>query len=161
MERQIGKALTDAYYTRSKNIVKKCEELVKKTGANVNFECTPPWVNGRARSFSNMVKPAGASTPIQRTPMAVATQSPLHNTPRKRLMGKNASKGAVAPPKKKRKVNNADICAKCGIVWDTEEDNLLDTHWVQCAKLCKYWVHTSCCNIYYPQTKAGEAALDK
>ena len=28
-------------------------------------------------------------------------------------------------------------------------------------KLCKYWVHTKCCNIIYPPTNAGEGAWNE
>ena len=28
-------------------------------------------------------------------------------------------------------------------------------------KLCKYWVHTKCCNIIYPPTNAGEVAWNE
>ena len=67
-----------------------------------------------------------------------------------------------APKKKKIKKKKMEPCVQNVVFNGTMKRR---KNWIcigySAQKLCKYWVHTKCCNIIYPPTNAGEVAWNE
>ncbi|CAC5359315.1 NFXL1 [Mytilus coruscus] len=158
-----GRSRGDAYYTRTKTLLKKALELHTSTGAHVKVIVIPTWHNGKSKAFESTNFPelvavddhlqeteAGPGQEQQADALLAITASPVKEP----LPLAEVNQNTVTHAAKK------DKCGICSIVYGSDADFL--SHWVQCShKNCSWWVHCRCLCIYYPTTEAGLKALNK
>ena len=161
-ERRTGRDLRDAYYHRSKYLLKKAQELESITGCIVNLEITPTWEKGVKKCYhSKGYEPDfNLSTVSSQSHFDTSTDDVTHKTPEKKRKSKKEESANL---------NSANVCRICGIVWESIQDEESDSFWIGCAgKSCKckrdchheynWWVHNRCAHIFY-NTDFGERNL--
>ncbi|VDI15864.1 Hypothetical predicted protein [Mytilus galloprovincialis] len=153
-----GRSRGDAYYIRTKTLLKKASELHTSTGAHVKVIVIPTWHNGKSKAFesTNFPELVAVDDHTQETEAEpgqqadAITASPIKEP----LPLAEVNTNTVTQAAKK------DKCGICSIVYNSDADFL--SHWVQCShKSCSWWVHCRCLCIYYPTTAAGLKALNK
>ena len=156
--------MRDAYYPRSKYLLKKAAELESITGCIVNLQITPTWEKGVKKSYHTKDHEVDfrCDKEAEQQCFDTSTGNITHEIPKKRQQKE----------KEQDIVNSENVCRVCGIAWESPEDQESDWFWIGCAgKTCKckpatackhecdWWVHNRFAHIYYENSDAGETAM--
>ena len=161
-QRRKDRDLHDAYYHRSKYLLKKAKELEEITVCIVNLQITPTWEKGVQKSYHT----EGHQIDFDRN--RDLNTSRAFDTSTADITHETQKKQHKIKPKPK---DSENICRICRIVWESKEDQESDSFWIGCVGKgckckkksnheCNWWVHNRCGNIYYENTDAGERNLE-
>lgn len=93
---------------------------------------------------------------------AVPAAQPDHGDGANILRSPVVGRTAYVAAKNNRKSSGKDICKICKIRHGSTEDNEYNSLWLKCCKkYCSWWAHAKCNHIYFPNTPAGQADLDR
>ena len=160
-----GKDKNDAWYIRSKYIIKKVRELESITECKVRLELIPTWPSGKVKSYispdllsSDIARPSDQTSQAEVARASSFNASLVHqSTPVKN----RPSTSTTSPQNCPRIRRDVNICALCGVEYESSADQQINSCWVHCSRNCGYWVHASCCGIFYESDDAGEKNLAK
>ena len=163
LQRLHWKQRADTYYLRGRGLTKKAEELHILTGAHVKCQVIPIWEGGKINRYTSPGFPVHQPRAQQQGLVTTPAPSQEHaymeppKSPVKDLI--SAAAAAEQSFAAAQKKTTMSCCAICGIENQSDADQKVQGHWVQCTKQCGFWVHASCCWIYYPDSNAGHKSL--
>ena len=143
-------------------MIKKAQEIEAITQCKVSLKLYPTWKKGKVKSYVSagldLEDDSYNSSTIASNTQAFNEGLDEHVTPTK-ARATSTPGPSCDTVTRKRVAIDPNICQICKVEYVSDAD--IDSHWVQCAKNCNYWVHATCCGIYYKNDSSGEKNLGK